>query len=29
VINRKSGKNTYDIIEAMMRKSTRKFPYDK
>ena len=28
VINRKSGKNTYDIIEAMMRKSTRKFPYD-
>lgn len=29
VINRKSGKNTYDIIEVMMRKSTRKFPYDK
>ncbi|MEH6704073.1 MAG: hypothetical protein V7691_04700 [Galbibacter orientalis] len=29
VITRKSGKNTYDIIEAMMRKSTRKFPYDK
>lgn len=29
VITRKSGKNTYAIIEAMMRKSTRKFPYDK
>ena len=28
-ITRKSGKNTYDIIEAMMRKSTRKFPYVK
>ncbi|WP_224484789.1 hypothetical protein [Robertkochia aurantiaca] len=28
-INRKAGKNTQSIIEAMMRKSTRKFPYHK
>ena len=28
-ITRKSGKNTQAIIEAMMRKMTRKFPYDK
>lgn len=29
VIDRKAGKNTTAIIEKMMRKSTRKFPYDK
>lgn len=28
-INRKSGKNTYAIIEAMMRTAARKFPYDR
>jgi hypothetical protein len=28
-IDRKSGKNTRAIIEAMMRQSSRKFPYDK
>lgn len=28
-INRKSGKNTFAIIEDMMKKATRKFPYDK
>ncbi|WP_430409603.1 hypothetical protein [Kordia sp.] len=27
-INRKSGKNTYAIIAKMMRKATRKFPYE-
>lgn len=29
IIDRKSGKNTTAIIDKMMRKSTRKFPYDK
>jgi hypothetical protein len=28
-INRKSGKNTTSIIESMMKKAARKFPYDK
>lgn len=28
-INRKSGKNTLAIIEKMMRKASRKFPYEK
>lgn len=28
-INRKSGKNTNAIIDAMMKKAARKFPYDK
>jgi len=28
-INKKSGKNTVDLIELMMKKATRKFPYDK
>lgn len=28
-ITRKSGKNTVAIMEKMMRKATRKFPYDK
>ncbi|UOB18193.1 hypothetical protein [Abyssalbus ytuae] len=28
-ITRKSGKNTFAIIEDMMKKITRKFPYDK
>lgn len=28
-ITRKSGKNTQAIIEDMMKKATRKFPYDK
>ncbi len=28
-INRKSGRNTYAIVEAMMRKASRKFPYDR
>jgi len=28
-INKKSGKNTYDLIDQMMKKVTRKFPYDK
>lgn len=29
IINRKAGKDTEDIIETMMRRSTRKFPYDR
>jgi hypothetical protein len=29
VINKKSGKNTTDLIDGMMKKATRKFPYDK
>ena len=28
-INRKSGKNTDDLIDKMMKKEARKFPYDK
>ncbi len=28
-INKKSGRNTTDLIESMMKKATRKFPYDK
>ncbi|NNE01931.1 MAG: hypothetical protein HKN52_02100, partial [Eudoraea sp.] len=28
-INKKSGKNTTDLIDGMMKKATRKFPYDK
>lgn len=28
-INKKSGKNTQDLIDGMMKKATRKFPYDK
>lgn len=28
-INKKSGKNTYDLIDLMMKQATRKFPYDK
>jgi hypothetical protein len=28
-INKKSGKNTDDLIDKMMKKATRKFPYDK
>ena len=28
-INKKSGKNTEDLIDKMMKKATRKFPYDK
>jgi len=28
-ISRKSGKNTYAIIESMMKQATRRFPYDK
>ena len=28
-ISRKSGKNTEDLIDKMMRKAARKFPYDK
>lgn len=28
-ISRKSGKNTQDLIDKMMRKAARKFPYDK
>lgn len=28
-INKKSGRNTTDLIEGMMKKATRKFPYDK
>ncbi len=28
-INRKSGRNSYAIVERMMRKASRKFPYDK
>lgn len=29
VINKKSGRNTDDLIDRMMKKATRKFPYDK
>ncbi len=28
-INKKSGKNTQDLIDGMMKKATRKFPYEK
>ena len=28
-INRKSGRNSYAIVERMMRKASRKFPYDR
>lgn len=28
-ITKKSGKNTYDLIDKMMKKLVRKFPYDK
>ena len=28
-ISRKSGKNTEDLIDKMMKKAARKFPYDK
>ncbi|HSR61056.1 MAG TPA: hypothetical protein VLL47_09890, partial [Robiginitalea sp.] len=28
-ISRKSGKNTDDLIDKMMKKAARKFPYDK
>ncbi len=28
-INKKSGKNTYDLIDLMMKQATRKFPYEK
>ncbi len=28
-INKKSGRNTNDLIDRMMKKATRKFPYDK
>lgn len=28
-INKKSGKNTQDLIELMMKQATKKFPYDK
>lgn len=28
-INKKTGKNTIDLIDGMMKKATRKFPYDK
>lgn len=28
-INKKSGRNTEDLIDKMMKKATRKFPYDK
>ena len=28
-INKKSGKNTIDLIDKMMKLATRKFPYDK
>lgn len=28
-ISRKSGKNTEDLIDKMMKKATRKFPYEK
>ncbi len=28
-INKKSGKNTDDMIDKMMKKATRRFPYDK
>ena len=28
-INKKSGKNTKDLIDLMMKQATKKFPYDK
>ena len=28
-INKKSGRNTADLIDKMMKKLVRKFPYDK
>ncbi|QWX84536.1 hypothetical protein H0I23_02505 [Cellulophaga sp. HaHaR_3_176] len=28
-INKKSGKNTQDLIELMMKQATKKFPYDR
>lgn len=28
-INKKSGKNTYALIDFMMKQATRKFPYDR
>ncbi|MCL5245945.1 hypothetical protein M4I21_09025 [Cellulophaga sp. 20_2_10] len=28
-INKKTGKNTIDLIDGMMKKAARKFPYDK
>ena len=28
-INKKSGRNTMELIEKMMRKATRRFPYEK
>ncbi len=28
-INKKSGKNTYDLIDRMMKLAARKFPYDR
>ena len=28
-INKKSGKNTNDLIDRMMKLATRKFPYDR
>lgn len=28
-INKKSGKNTHDLIDHMMKMATRKFPYDR
>ncbi|MBD0778675.1 hypothetical protein HPE56_12805 [Maribacter sp. ANRC-HE7] len=28
-INKKTGKNTYDLIDRMMKLATRKFPYDR
>ena len=28
-LNRKTGRNTYAIVERMMRKASRKFPYDR
>ena len=29
VITKKTGKNTYELIDKMMRTASRKFPYDK
>jgi hypothetical protein len=28
-INKKSGKNTTDLIDLMMKMASRKFPYDR
>ena len=28
-IDKKTGKNTYDLIDKMMKLATRKFPYDR